>query len=272
MLMKKVLLGTFALAALMAGPATAADLARPAPVYVPPPPIVVPIFSWTGCYIGGNVGGHWGKDNLSSTTDPVGWGVAGAAFIDGRLSPGSYNPDGFIGGIQGGCNLQYNSFVFGAEADADWLGGTTSRTVINNVPVAPPVIGDFMANSTNATFLSTVRARLGVAADRALFFVTGGAAFGTVKTTDSFSSFGGTVLATTSNSTTRTGWTVGGGLEYAFTGNWIGKIEYLYVNLGTFDAVIPSCVTCAVGSDITVHHQYRDNIVRVGLNYKFGGF
>jgi outer membrane immunogenic protein len=265
--MRKYLLGSLALAVLIGGPATAADLPVKTPVYKAPPPVV--IYNWTGCYVGGNVGGHWGKDSITSTTDPVGWFASGAAFIDG-FSPTSYRPQGVIGGVQAGCNWQVNSFLVGIEGDADWLGGTASRTIVNtnNLAIA---LGDFMTNSTNATFLSTARARLGGTFDRVLLYVTGGVAFGTVKTTDSFGAVAGTSVATTTNTTTRTGWTVGGGLEYAFADNWTAKAEYLYVDLGSFDASIPSCAICAPGSDITIHHKYTDNIVRAGLNYKLGG-
>ena len=105
--------------------------------------------------------------------------------------------------------------------------------------------------------------------DRALFYVTGGLAVTNVKFTDSFGSFGNTVVAAISSNTTRVGWTVGGGIEYAFTNNWSAKAEYLYADFGNFTQSIPSCIACAVGSDIPVTHKYTENIGRVGLNYKF---
>jgi outer membrane immunogenic protein len=268
--MKKALLGTMALAALMAAPATAADLARPAPVYVPPPPVVVAIFSWTGFYIGANVGGHWGKDQITTTTAVANFPLVGeAAGIDAQ-SPASLTPNGFIGGLQAGVNWQFNSVVVGLEGDVNWLGGSTSRTLLFGVPVTA---GDFISDSTKTNFLATIRPRLGIAFDRALPYITGGVAFGTVKTTDTLGVAAGTVLDVTNGSTSRTGWTVGGGLDYAFTNNWIGRIEYLYVNLGTFDSALAcTFAPCVSASDTIVHHKYSDNIVRVGLNYKFGGF
>jgi outer membrane immunogenic protein len=137
---------------------------------------------------------------------------------------------------------------------------------LTGIPVV--ATGDFMTDSTKATFLATVRPRIGVVFDRALFYATGGVAIGTVKTSDLFAGFGGTVFKTTSNTTTRTGWTVGGGLEYAFGNNWSAKVEYLFVDLGNFDTIIPNSAAGAPDST-TVHHKYTDNIARVGLNYQF---
>jgi outer membrane immunogenic protein len=265
--MRQFFLGSIALVALIVSPVLAADLpARP--VYKAPPVVVA--HSWTGWYVGANVGGHWGRDSFTVSADPIGWFVpAGNAFIN-SFFPTTLKPQGIIGGMQTGYNWQINSVLLGFEADANWLGGSTSRVLVNTV-TGLIAMGDFMANSTNATFLSTVRARLGVTFDRALFYVTGGLAIGTIKTTDSFGFVSGTIVAATNNTTTRAGGTVGGGFEYAFTDNWSAKVEYLYVNLGSFDTSIPSCLGCNPGSDITVHRKYFDNIARVGLNYKFGG-
>src|SRR5437763_15039380 len=80
--------------------ASAADLPRRAPAYEPP---LLPVaYNWTGCYLGGNVGGHWGRDKISTTTSPAG---AGAGFID-SVTPTTLEPRGVIGGVQGGCNYQ----------------------------------------------------------------------------------------------------------------------------------------------------------------------
>jgi outer membrane immunogenic protein len=133
---------------------------------------------------------------------------------------------------------------------------------------------DIATNSTKETFLATVRGRLGWTAGNALIYGTGGLAIGTVNTNDTFCSFGcpaGTPadLASVSGNTTRTGWTGGGGVEYHLMGNWSAKVEYLYVNLGTFSTSIPSCAACAAGSDITVSHKFTDNIARIGLNLHY---
>jgi outer membrane immunogenic protein len=259
--MKKLWLTGVAFAALIASPAMSADLGRP--VYRGAAP-VVPVFSWTGCYLGGNVGYHWGKDDITTTT--AGPAPAVNAFID-NATPTSLKPAGGIAGGQVGCNYQVSNFVIGLEGDADWVGGTASRTLVFG---PNPFIGtgDFIADATKATFLATVRGRLGVAFDRVLLFATAGAAFATVKTTDTVGSFGGTAIVTTDVSNSRTGWTAGGGIEYAFDYNWTAKVEYLYVDLGSFNTFVPPCSTCT--RSYTVNHKYTDNIARVGLNYKFG--
>jgi outer membrane immunogenic protein len=116
-----------------------------------------------------------------------------------------------------------------------------------------------------------VRGRIGWAIDRSLLYVTGGLAVATIKTIDTFNAVGGTIVNTTQNTTTRAGWTVGGGWEYAFAGsNWSAKAEYLFADLGTFDTTIPSTPGFP-NSDVAVHHKYTENIARFGLNYRFGG-
>jgi outer membrane immunogenic protein len=247
--------------------AFAADLpARPAPYTAP---VIVPIYNWSGCYLGASVGGQYGLDEITTTTSVNNFPAGGAAFLDG-LTPATIYPNGFIGGVQGGCNAQFASFVIGFEADASWLYGRQSRTVTVGAG-APVAAGDFMTNEVEATFLATARARAGVALDRVLLFVTGGAAFGTIKTTDTLGTFGGTLVSTTNTTANRTGWTVGAGLEYAITQNWLFKAEYLYVDLGSFDAGIACVLACIDVNDTTVHHKYTDHVARIGINYKFGG-
>jgi outer membrane immunogenic protein len=245
--------------------AMAADL-RPLPQVKAP---VVPAFNWTGCYLGGNVGYQYGEDKITTTTAPANFAAGGAAFLDG-ITPATLRPAGAIGGVQGGCNYEISSVVIGFEADADWTGGVAQRTFV--VPAGAPVAqNDFMTDSARLSFLSTVRGRIGVAFDRVLLFATGGVAFGTVKTVDTLGTAGGAAVSTTNTTANRTGWTAGAGAEFAVTDNWLLKVEYLYVDLGTFDAGIACLVACVAANDTVVHHKYTDNMVRVGINYKFGG-
>ncbi len=266
--MKTLTMAVAAVCASMA-PAVAADISGP-PLYkaaVPAP------WSWTGFYLGANVGGHQGTDSITSTTDPSGWTPVGAASIDGS-SPTSLHPRGVIAGLQAGYNLQINSIVLGLEGDMTWPFGTTMRTLtLNGLPAANGLPGfengDFMQNSTKLQFLATVRPRLGVTFDHLLLYVTGGLAVGTLQTTDSFAAINGSSLATVSSSSSRTGWTGGGGAEYALTRNWSIKGEYLRVDLGTDTALIPTCPACVPGTDIIIKHKYTDDIVRFGANFKF---
>ena len=246
-------------------PAVAADIPMKAPVVAP---VIAPVFNWTGFYIGGNVGYHWDRDRATTATDPVGWSVAGAAAID-AVTGGTLSPRGIMGGGQIGYNWQVgNSFLWGLEADANALAGTASRSVTGFAVINP---ADVFTTSAQTNFLATFRGRLGVTFDRVLLYGTGGLAVANTKLTDSFGSFGNLSVASVSATSTRTGWTAGGGIEWAFADNWSMKAEYLYVDLGTISTLIPSCALCAVGSDITVNHKYTENIARIGFNYRFGG-
>ena len=167
----------------------------------------MPTFSWTGFYLGLNGGYDFGGSDWTVATIGTGSGATVGS------STGNFNPSGWLIGGQIGANWQISAFVLGAEADLDWssLKGTASST------------STCSTCQTAESWLGTGRARLGVAADRVLFFLTSGVAYGNEKLTPA-PSFTDTI--------TRVGWTGGGGVEAAFTPNWTAKIEYLYANLG----------------------------------------
>jgi len=227
--MKRFMLAVCAglLAAAVTTPSFAADLPRP--VYKAPyknNPVYVAPFSWTGFYVGINGGYGWGKSN---------WTVLGSGDFDLN--------GGLIGGTLG-YNLQTGSFVWGIEGDADasWIKGSTTT-------LCGP------GCETKNTWLATGRARLGYAWDQFLPYLTGGVAFGNVKA--------GQAGAAATASTNKVGWTVGGGLEYAFMGEWSAKLEYLYVDLGKMSCDAGSC-----GGAVT-DVAFKTNIVRIGVNYRF---
>jgi len=274
--MRKLLPGSVALIALglsasgLSVPAIAADLEiSGGPAYKAARP-VVRVYDWTGFYVGGNVGGHWGTDKITTTTgaDFEGLGAAGGAAID-AASPATLHPKGFIGGVQAGFNLEGSGGVFGVEVDANWLGGSASRS-LTAIPVINPL--DVMTSTTQATFLSTMRLRWGTTAlsDRSLLYVTAGFAFETLKTTDTMGHFGNAVVTSVGSSTTQPGVAAGAGFEYAFTDNISAKFEYLYIAVKNVATTIPA--TAAGGDGITVNHDYSDHVGRFGLNFKFGGF
>ena len=182
-------------------------------------------YDWTGVYAGINGGYGWG------TSD---WSVPAA----------SVKPAGWLVGGTLGFNYQIGSFVLGVEGDYDWAD-------INDTVVcaAPFTCG------TSSKYLATVRGRLGFAFDRWLPYVTGGAAFADINANGTLPA-----LAVTQN---QTGWTFGGGLEFAFLPNWSAKVEYLYVDLGTFDPGFAAPLASSV--------SLKENIVRAGINYKFSG-
>jgi outer membrane immunogenic protein len=280
--MRKFLLGSTALLALgISAPAMAADL--PAPVYKAPVMAPAPWYDWTGFYVGLNGGYSWGK----SATD---YTVTGFAPFST-----SQSMDGWVFGGQAGYNWQFNhNWIFGVEADLEATGqrGTAALPGLAIGPICPVSTNIVICTTTTTTgsveqklpWLGTARARLGfLPADRWMLYVTGGLAFGeietnaAVSTTTSFSSVNGapigvpvTTTAAASANTTRAGWTVGGGSEWVISGPWTAKVEYLYVDLGNVSnnftfAGLPGAPVVTTSSHVT------DNIVRVGVNYRFGG-
>jgi outer membrane immunogenic protein len=204
----------------------------PVPGYSPYVP-AVPLYSWTGFYAGVNGGGAFGNSNW---TDPV-------------FAPsGNFSVNGFlIGGTLGG-NYQVGSWVFGLEGDADWanLNGTTFNTSCVNVGC-----------ETSSDFLATIRGRVGYAWDRLLVYGTAGAAFGDIQAAAGVFPF---------MSSTQAGWTAGAGLEYAITPILTAKVEYLFVDLGSASCGPANCG----GTNTSV--SLNENVVRAGLNYRFGGW
>jgi outer membrane immunogenic protein len=228
----------------------AADLPAPAMTYKAMPP-AAPAFSWTGFYLGGNVGYGWATDDPGTISfyQPVGVFAGSIPGINSRLN-------GVIGGGQIGYNQQINNFVVGLEGDFSGTGMKGSVTDNVNTYTA----------STQINWLATVRGRAGVAFDRTLVYATGGLAIASVKTTlnDTYPGFG---IITTASTPTYVGWTIGGGIEMALYSNWTARVEYLYLDLGskqnTFNEPPPGWP--AISSNASV----SGNLVRVGLNYKF---
>jgi outer membrane immunogenic protein len=212
--MKKILLSSVALLGLASG-AMAADL----PSRRAPAPIIaaVPVFTWTGFYVGVNAGYGWNANDSIT--------VGGVRFdLD--------DEGGFVGGAQAGYNYQIGSFVVGLEGDIQYADfGGDDRFDFDNDGIADD---DF----NNSDWFGTVRARAGVAFDRALIYATGGFAF----------------------ADDATGWTVGGGLEYAFTNNLSAKVEGLYVNLDQDD------------NFLGIDNDAEFGVVRAGLNFRFGTY
>jgi outer membrane immunogenic protein len=220
--------GLLAIAA--ASSAFAADLpARPAPYYKAP--AYAPPFSWAGFYVGINGGYGWGTSSWTDVT-------AGTTTADFDTT------GGLVGGTLG-YNFQTGVWVWGLEGDIDasWIKGTETASCGS------------VGCETKNEWLATARGRIGYAADRWLPYLTGGAAFGDIKLT---------LPASTTQTTTNVGWTVGGGLEYAFTGQWSAKVEYLYVDLGK-----GKCDAGACGGASNFESPFKVNIVRGGLNYRF---
>ncbi|MDX7950079.1 outer membrane beta-barrel protein [Lichenihabitans sp. Uapishka_5] len=263
---KRIVLSTTALVATVAA-ASAADLpmrsAPPAPYYA------APVYSWTGFYVGANLGGAF--DNKSGALSPNG-------FSAPLATSSSDSDSGFIGGGQAGYNWQNGTFVYGVETDIDYinLGGSgstsTSSTNFNSATLTT-------RREDGDGFLGTLRGRLGYAGfDRTLLYVTGGLAygdFGSRYTGATFTNAQGLTTATygvSGNDDVRVGWTIGAGLEYAITPNISVKGEYLYADLGRKNYTLIGTSAGTQGTSFNAHSDGSTSIARVGLNYKFTSY
>lgn len=220
---KTTLVGALALG-LLSTSAFAADL--PSRKVAPAAPVTyAPAFTWTGFYVGANAGYGFGQITK-----------AGTLFND---------PSGFVAGGQIGYNYQMNNIVFGLEGDlqyADLRDKASPAGVLAGLPAG---------TKNGVEWFGTIRPRVGLAADRALFYVTGGLAYGNQKLN---------IPGVGSGDNVNIGWAAGGGVEYAFTNNWTAKVEGLYVNLDSHNYV-PARPATKSGTEF--------GVVRAGVNYKF---
>jgi outer membrane immunogenic protein len=265
--MKKLAIAA-AVSVMFAGAASAADMA----VKARPAPIPAPVFTWTGCYIGGNIG--YARGDVSSEGIPNAAFVAATPAGAASVRATSYvtnHPDGVTAGVGAGCNYQTAAFVIGVEGDINYsdLGFSQIR---GPFPSAAPFAPHTWEESFRSNWFATARARAGlVVGERHLLYVTGGAAFAEYrgfKALD-FPGFAGFRYAGTI-SDDKVGWVVGAGWEYAFTNNWSAKVEYLHMDFGSSSVLAFQNVPAPV---FAVNHTYnfREDVVRVGVNYRFGG-
>lgn len=234
--MRLGLIGIAAAAAmtLTAPAAMAADI--PAPAYKAPV-VAAPVFSWTGFYLGVNAGYGWADAAIDAGF--------GTVTVDSNLN-------GFVGGGQIGYNWQIGNFVLGIEGD---IQGTTigrSNTFLAGAPAVAVTV------DRDLNWFATVRGRAGLAFDRVMVYATGGWAYvdyGVDVTVAGLLGAGA--------SSSKSGWTVGGGLEWAFLPNWSAKFEYLYVQIDDV-SILP---VAPLAFPINVEGQL--NVIRAGVNYRF---
>lgn len=238
--MKKIILPALA-AALLSSTAMAADLPGRGPAIAPAPAFSpMPVFTWTGVYIGGQVGYAWGKDSTTRFVTATG--------VPTGFSQG-FSPSGAVGGLHAGFNYQMGSIVLGVETDIEASGYKGNYRLGN---------GDGTDAKTN--WQGSLRGRVGVALDRALIYATGGLAFANFTHTI----IDGVTPATESFKKTDMGWTAGVGIEYAFTRNLTARAEYRYSDYGNINHA-----SLVAFPTFTHRHNPSNHAVRFGVSYLF---
>jgi outer membrane immunogenic protein len=294
--MKRLLLVSVSVV-MLAAPAVAADL-RTRPVSKAPPVAPPPAFTWTGCYVGGYAGGAWNGSNGATFTDQGqnGLGAAGSiasppfqsysgGAVAARIVPShSWSDDlggSFIGGGTLGCNWQPvgSPFVLGLEGEVGYMqlrGDAFDPSTI----VSTQTTRDVLGSAKVGDWYGMVTGRLGYAWDRTLLYVKGGAAFvptraSVVDTCQNTTVGCGNWLISTSGSNTDTTWTIGGGIEWAFAGNWSVKGEYMFIGLDDgFQACGPVTTPSGkilAGGPFCFNNAFSGiHTAKIGLNYRFG--
>lgn len=262
------------------GSANAADMA------VKALPMPAPIWNWTGFYAGANGGGIWGQNNVSSAFFD-GAAIASAQTLGGLAGAGGMNGSSAFGGVQVGYNWQRaTAWVFGVEADIQGMSLNQNRTSAL-FTIGPNNAQDF--DQVRHNWFATFRGRVGYTANRALFYVTGGLAVadtrfsrtqtwafpGDLCVVDPRNGLGDCHVGSVSN--TSFGATAGAGIEYAFSGNWSAKVEYLHIWLQDHNSFLTQNSGAAFAGPPLLVQRFNQSmsdsnldLVRVGINYRFG--
>ena len=259
--------------------ASAADMAVKAPV-VPP----APIFTWTGFYIGADVGWAGSRQTATTVGTPAGFGapaIVGAGIAGIGVLPMSHglSDDSVMGSIHAGYNWQAGAWVLGLEGDVSVIdrNASSSQPVLLSFAVPPQNAGPFLVSAHN-DWLATVRGRIGYAWDKLMLYGTGGAAFTRTSYNTAYTSVGvapaiGPLVANFSSD--KVGFAVGGGAEWAVSPNWLLRAEYLYYRFdgaqSSMAVVAGSCVAATGCAFVTNTGDLEFHTARVGLSYKFGG-
>jgi outer membrane immunogenic protein len=278
--MRKLLLSSVAIVAMSAS-ALAADLPRREAAVAPI--FVAPIFTWSGFYVGLNAGATFNDNDHRYRADGwfrnVGNPYTNAVVIYDNEYNGFRNDDdaAFTGGAQMGFNWQFGAWVAGVEADINYRGNGDNHgfNILGTEPYSN--YGLYHSGSDRGNWFGTLRARLGFALDRTLIYATGGLAFGDTGGGGRLYAYNvnypGVALTggewRSDGDDTSWGWTLGAGVEHAFSNNWTAKLEYLYVNLDRDNNRLTNIAL--PNYTFTTSNEDKFHVVRVGINYKFGG-
>lgn len=216
--------------------ALAADVSQ-RPVYKTPV-VVAPVYNWTGCYVGGNVGATWGRADITN--------VSNFASVSGTNS-------GFAGGMQVGCDYQMNQWVIGFRNLFDWTSLDSSVSFANGY-----------TGSSDTSWFDILTARGGyLVQPNLLLYVQGGAAW--MRSNQYINNPAGAQVAQFSSN--KSGWTIGGGVEYMFAPRWTAFLEYNYLNFGTSSGSWTGAAPCAAGCSVDVKRDSQN--ILLGVNYRF---
>ena len=303
--MRKILQRSVASIVLLTSPAMAADIGIKAP-----PPAPVPVYSWTGFYVGGHLGAGISRDDWSA--DQIDWfNVQLLGPFAGRVGPltdaGSHNDVGLLGGFQVGYNWQFPSTPIVVGIEGEWSFADLQGNHSNTTPFAGSFFGgaglftgvgtEASRFSTKVEDIATIAGRFGVTSgpqDRTLWYVKGGAAWvrdsfaETTHVTGEFTEASPSPVIGQFNGSgsvrhDRWGWVVGTGVELGLIGNWSAKIEYEFLDLGTMNFTMPitgqlgaNCAACFIPIPSSFNRnssvKQEINVIKVGLNYRFWGY
>jgi outer membrane immunogenic protein len=259
--MKKLLLGAVGLVAMgISAPASAADLAA-RPYTKAPPPMIAPIYDWSGVYIGINGGGGWSRKC---------WDLASNAFVPGGIvttfptpvAEGCHDASGGTVGGQIGYRWQASSWVFGLEAQGNWANFRGSNP---SLFLRPPLVTPGFSNQSRIDAFGLFTGQVGYAWNNVLLYVKGGGAV----TGDRYTTF--TIpagLLVDSARDTRWGGVVGVGLEYGFAPNWSVAVEYDHLFMGTHNVTFSSPAGLFSATD---RIRQDVDLATVRINYRWGG-
>jgi outer membrane immunogenic protein len=261
---KLIFLGAAGLALMVAGPAFAADLPQ-----MPVKATFAQRFTWTGCYLGAHVGGAWMRNDV---TDPVllvqdNVNLGGPGFTTGGPTTVGVNESGAVVGGQIGCDYQFPSnFVLGVEGAAS--GGTMKGSTVVALPNSPP---DTAVVHVKTDFVPTLTGRAGYAVDHWLFYAKGGVAWASSKYSVTGTFNGGAGLGLPfdfEGLSLRTGWTAGGGVEWAFADDWSARLEYDYYDFGSHTATMSD----VVNGPGPLSFKTTMQTVKLGVNFHVWGW
>jgi len=270
--MKKLIIAGIVAAGFGGAPAFAADLPVKAPAYVAP----TPMFSWTGFYFGGEVGARFANNDWTTSN------IFPSLGINQAVTSGSMDNAALRLGAYLGYNWQFApTWIVGIEGDAGWANNTKTvspapgTSGLNGNGCGGGVCTGLPSATAKELWDGSVRARLGMLfTPNTLVFGTAGAAWQSVKLAASCPTSGGPndfcfVPEGESHSTTKTGWTVGGGVEQRISGNWLARIDYRYADFGTLNQQFFNHFGPSFDDRFTANVKVRTNALNFGLAYKF---